>query len=228
MQYYEIPGVSDDQLDILRRLHHRLEEETSGQRNTVANRVLVDLAHRAINDGIKDADTFEERLEEGLRELENIRSGLVGNLRYGSITAKSAQIPELKRLIDNIMEKEKLEDIILEGKSENEDPDSSVESENDGELADYEKKEDRIKAMLDKRAFFVDFDPMLFRADEFHLNPVDCDALTDATKRYIEQPWLQSPMLDWFLINGFLRSHLDGYLEGIFTGSLFGGVKNSV
>jgi hypothetical protein len=218
MEYYEIPGVSNDQVEILRKLHYRIKEETSSQHRAVAHRVLVDIARRAIKDGITDNDAFEERLEEGLKELENIRLGLIGNLHHGSIAANSKQIPELKRLFDNMSEYQQLDDSLKDGDK----TEVTNESDEDDELSIYPKEERQLKALLDRHAFFCDFDPLMFKASELHFSPVDFDSLTNATKHYFERPWLQSSMLDWFLINGFLRSHLDGYLEGLYTGSLFG------
>jgi hypothetical protein len=201
MEFYEIPGITKDQIDVIRKIRHEIEKESSGQRQVVETRFLVELAQRALQDGLTDVDAFEERLREGLQELETIRRGLIGNLLIDGwgdsmLAAKASQIPELKRL----------HKIFSEGYAK----------------SDSKDKDEYVQSQIESRLFFNNFDTVGYKADEYHYCPVNFDSLTSATKRYLERPWMQCQMLDWFLINGFLYTYLDSYLEQRYTGALFG------
>ena len=53
-------------------------------------------------------------------------------------------------------------------------------------------------------------------------SPINPTALDAATARYLERPWMQSNLLDWYLLNGFLTDEMFRFQDGLLSGSALG------
>lgn len=53
-------------------------------------------------------------------------------------------------------------------------------------------------------------------------SPIDPDQLDAATARYLERPWMQINLLDWYLLSAFISDELLRLMDGIKSGSAIG------
>jgi len=76
----------------------------------------------------------------------------------------------------------------------------------------------------DNEFWFLFYDDQLTeRPEEWNDDsPIDPSSLDTATARYLERPWLQINLLDWYILNAFIKDELLRLAAGIRTGTLFG------
>jgi hypothetical protein len=56
-------------------------------------------------------------------------------------------------------------------------------------------------------------------------SPIDSSRLYMATARYLERPWMQVNLLDWYILNGFVLDELLRLADGIKSGSSIGSIN---
>ena len=56
-------------------------------------------------------------------------------------------------------------------------------------------------------------------------SPIDPKALDVATALYLGRPWLQSNLLDWYILNGFVTDELFRFKESFMSGEALGEIN---
>jgi len=75
----------------------------------------------------------------------------------------------------------------------------------------------------DKFWYRFDNSQLINRPEEWTAaSPINPTALDAATSRYLERPWMQSNLLDWYLLNGFLTDEMFRFQDGLLSGSALG------
>ena len=72
-----------------------------------------------------------------------------------------------------------------------------------------------------KNRFWYHFDlsQLASRPEEWtEISPISPELLDAATAKYLEQPWMQSNQIDWYILNGFIVDTILRVKEGMFSG----------
>jgi hypothetical protein len=66
-------------------------------------------------------------------------------------------------------------------------------------------------------------DSLKFRPDDWDdVSPVDKSSLDTATARYLQRPWMQLNLLDWYILNGYIFDETARLADGIKSGEAIG------